>query len=574
MLEFVVIRGNSCFPFNGRYMLDNFPSVCKRTDCANSVTQGTSTVDRARSTFDLVTRTVRSFVAQGPPSMQIRSNAPYDIGGSAPQPFASEVTQQASVAMHMGVHERHGNATLIPTMVGNPFDQRTSAYPSLNSRERFTVEPPSPTQVPAKRSREVFEAGGLEHILWNSNDDIDDEVVDESSDEFGDGEPVTGASLSRAVNEQSVVRVGQEFTNIADLRKVVADDEVKKKYEFGIVKSDPTRIKSLTTHCWGGVSKLSKKVVNAAWVSRWIEPRLRDKPDHSHVDIVKDIYRQHGVVIKYRLAWFAKEVAKARIVGLDDDGFHNLRMYCVEVQHSNPGSRAFVQAEDGCQRFKRMFYALEACVAGFMHYRPLLGLDGTFLKTRYKGILLSATTVDAEGHLFPVASAIVPGEDNDNWFWFLHHLSATIQSRATNEIITFLSDRDKGLIDAVTDVFLRSPHGYCMRHLSENVKKRNKGPEYQKLLWATSKADTFAKFDNLVAHMRAMDPDTTTWLLRMCDPVHWAEAHFEGRPEGAVSRPSFVCQVLAQYQSLVPMPAARWTVVEPPRLCWYARVVP
>ncbi|GBG87271.1 hypothetical protein CBR_g45331 [Chara braunii] len=381
---------------------------------------------------------------------------------------------------------------------------RTSIDPFLNTGQVFAAESSSCAQLATKRSRTVFEDGGLEHILWNSDEDgASDEDVDYSSGKFDDVEPVAGAPLPWLPDEVGFVRAAQEFANITELRKVVADDAVKKKYEFQIVKSDPTRytvkckaegcgwqlhasavhsgptfkIKSMTAHCCGGVSKL----------------------------FVKDIYRQHGVTIKYRLVSSAKEVAKAKIAGLDDDGFCNLWMYCDEVQNSNPGSRAFVQTEEGCHQFKRMFYALEAGLAGFMHCRPLLGLDGTFLKTRYKGIILCAIGVDAEGHLFPVALAIVPGEDNDNWFWFLHHLNATIQSRATNaEIITFLSDRDNGLIDEVSDVFPSSPHGYCMRHLSENIKKRNKCSECQKLLWAAARANTVAKFDNLIAHMREL----------------------------------------------------------------------
>ncbi|GBG66206.1 hypothetical protein CBR_g57085 [Chara braunii] len=291
-------------------------------------------------------------------------------------------------------------------------------------------------------------------MMWSSDDGEREDDGEDTGGEFTDFEWCATTTLSQPVNEAGVLCVGQEFANIADLRKAVADDAVKNKYEYRCVKSDTARytmkckaencdwwlhgsiidggptcsIKSVTRHTCGDISKLSNVNAKASWVSRFIEPRLSDKPDYSPVDIVKDIYRQYGVKIRYRLAWTTKEVAKARIAGLDDDGFRNLRMYYEEVQRSNPGSRAFVQTEEGSPRFKRLFYALDACLAGFMHCCPLLGLDDTFLKTRHKGILLCATAVDVEGHLFPVAFAIVPGEDRDNWFWFLHHLCATLQS--------------------------------------------------------------------------------------------------------------------------------------------------
>ena len=46
---------------------------------------------------------------------------------------------------------------------------------------------------------------------------------------------------------------------------------------------------------------------------------------------------------------------------------------------------------------------------------PIL-ICGTHLKSKYQGILLAATTVDALGSLFPVAHAVVIKEDDENWF--------------------------------------------------------------------------------------------------------------------------------------------------------------
>ena len=45
-------------------------------------------------------------------------------------------------------------------------------------------------------------------------------------------------------------------------------------------------------------------------------------------------------------------------------------------------------------RFKRLFVSFFGCINGFQFCRPLLFLDGTFLKGRYKGMLLAATAKD------------------------------------------------------------------------------------------------------------------------------------------------------------------------------------
>ena len=54
-------------------------------------------------------------------------------------------------------------------------------------------------------------------------------------------------------------------------------------------------------------------------------------------------------------------------------------------------------------KFNRMFISFGASEKGFQFCRPILGLDGTHLKSKYQGILLTATAVDAPGSLFPNA---------------------------------------------------------------------------------------------------------------------------------------------------------------------------
>jgi len=97
------------------------------------------------------------------------------------------------------------------------------------------------------------------------------------------------------------------------------------------------------------------------------------------------------------------------------------------------------------------------------------------------GILLAATAVDACGSLFPLAYAVVDAENDTNWLWFLECLQNVIQAYAIRHLLdntlVFLSDRQKGLIEGVSTLFPSSPHGYCLRHLQENMHKSFKHPE-------------------------------------------------------------------------------------------------
>lgn len=131
---------------------------------------------------------------------------------------------------------------------------------------------------------------------------------------------------------------------------------------------------------------------------------------------------------------------------------------------------------DASIKFHRLFISYTASIDGFVHYRILLGLDGTHLTSKYGGILLAATDVNARGQLFPLAFAIVSAENDSNWDWFLKNLHSIVNDNLSTSIteiedITFLSDRQKGLLEGVGTWFPDSAHAYCLRHLVDNFSK-------------------------------------------------------------------------------------------------------
>ncbi|XP_028121224.1 uncharacterized protein LOC114318513 [Camellia sinensis] len=72
--------------------------------------------------------------------------------------------------------------------------------------------------------------------------------------------------------------------------------------------------------------------------------------------------------------------------------------------------------------------------------------------------------------LFPVAFVIVDSETTANWSWFLHELGKVVDG---NRQITFISDRNLGLLEAMPKVFPSAHHGYCLQHLKSNLRDRN-----------------------------------------------------------------------------------------------------
>ena len=65
------------------------------------------------------------------------------------------------------------------------------------------------------------------------------------------------------------------------------------------------------------------------------------------------------------------------------------------------------------------FLALGACIEAFLHCRPVICIDGTFLTGMYKGTILTAVAADGNRQLLPLAIAFVEKESGDTWYWFL-----------------------------------------------------------------------------------------------------------------------------------------------------------
>ncbi|XP_004308630.1 PREDICTED: uncharacterized protein LOC101315292 [Fragaria vesca subsp. vesca] len=79
--------------------------------------------------------------------------------------------------------------------------------------------------------------------------------------------------------------------------------------------------------------------------------------------------------------------------------------------------------------------------------------------------------LDPIEEIFQFAFAVVDAETKENWNWFLEHLAIILMIDHRN--IVFMSDRGRGLLDGVKEVFPNAPHSFCIKHLKDNLSGRN-----------------------------------------------------------------------------------------------------
>lgn len=126
--------------------------------------------------------------------------------------------------------------------------------------------------------------------------------------------------------------------------------------------------------------------------------------------------------------------------------------YAQELRISNPGSTVICQScsPDGnleVSTFLRFYVCLSALKRGWLAgCRPIIGVDGCFLKGPYKCQLLCAIGKDANNQMFPIVWAVVEHETYTHWKWFLTILKDDLQIMNNGATFTIVSDMQKVLI--------------------------------------------------------------------------------------------------------------------------------
>ncbi|KAL3516206.1 hypothetical protein ACH5RR_023108 [Cinchona calisaya] len=101
--------------------------------------------------------------------------------------------------------------------------------------------------------------------------------------------------------------------------------------------------------------------------------------------------------------------------GCDREEYRKLWEYCNALRKKNPGSCLKIKLDRPTIEekwiFQRLYYRLSTWKDGFLAgCKPIIGLDGCFLKGLFGGQLLSAIGRDANDNMYPIALAVVEVE--------------------------------------------------------------------------------------------------------------------------------------------------------------------
>ncbi|KAK2637551.1 hypothetical protein Ddye_032343 [Dipteronia dyeriana] len=252
---------------------------------------------------------------------------------------------------------------------------------------------------------------------------------------------------------------------------------------------------------------------NSWTVGELLAPKLQV---HGHSlkpkDIMVEMQVEHGLHLLHSKAWRAKDHAKAYVFGPPEESFKLLPAYCHRLEEVNPGTITALKTNVANQ-FEYMFIAHAVSLHGFRTViRPVIAIDGTHLK---------AICLDANNQAFPLAYGFGDIEDEISWTWFLNELKNAIGSP---EDCMIISDRHLGIKVAMEKVYPNVPHGYCVFHMAQNIKKDYKRKDLSLLFKQVWKAYQKSEFKETMLEMMKVNMVAFEELMNV-GPERWSRAY-------------------------------------------------
>ncbi|XP_050235062.2 uncharacterized protein LOC126683258 [Mercurialis annua] len=258
------------------------------------------------------------------------------------------------------------------------------------------------------------------------------------------------------------------------------------------------------------------------WVAKEFIQKFRRQPSYKPRYMEADLREKYyGLVVPTSCCYRAKTTAMVIIRGSLETHYTRFRAYDAELRRADPeGLFCFHFIEDpttGAPVFQRYYVGFSCLRKGFnAGCRPVLCVDGCFLKTLVVGVLLSAVGRDANNQMYPVAWAIAEAENEETWTWFMNLLISDL-GFGEGVYLTLISDQQKGLKNAIKSVVPFAEHRNCARHIYANWKKNHKGAELKRLFWKAVNTPNPLEFDNVMDLIMAEKMEAHTDFMKQLE---------------------------------------------------------
>ncbi|KAG5609922.1 hypothetical protein H5410_021203 [Solanum commersonii] len=232
----------------------------------------------------------------------------------------------------------------------------------------------------------------------------------------------------------------------------------------------------------------SQKHSTSMLIGGIVKPKFVDhKRKYTPSDIQSDVKIYLGVDVNYSLPWRAKEKALISLRGTISASYNKLHAYLYMMNITYPGSHIRLKKTDK-NEFLYLFVALNSFIQGFDHCRPIIVVDGSYLRGQYNRTFVATSTMDGAGMFQEVY-----GERSK---------------------MCVVSNRNESIIKAVTRVYNNVSHYACMWNLWGNVEKkfRKSSKELSLVFYTMAKTCNKLEFDRLLDTVEKVDVGVKEYL--------------------------------------------------------------
>ncbi|WVZ25593.1 hypothetical protein V8G54_004137 [Vigna mungo] len=357
---------------------------------------------------------------------------------------------------------------------------------------------------------------GLSDEEWESEELDSGAESDAADDEESYGKFVTFTMPKSMVDYKW--DLGTYFAEKEDLLDALKTYAIQNGRNIRYVKNDKKRVRAKYMGSKGN-REHKVKLLNSKWLSKRLEKTVRENPRVKGVDIVQKVNRKWNVGVSQSMAYRAKVIASDHVDGYFKEQYKRIFDYSNEILTRNPGSTVQVKVEPNETLqgpiFRRFYVCLKACKDSFVSCRPIIGLDGAFLKGKYGGEMLTVVGRDANDQMLPIAYAIVEVENKATWKWFIELLVEDLGGTTICASFTFMSDQQKGLLQAFQEVLPRVDQRFCVRHLYANFRKQFPRKQLKRLMWKTATATTPQTWEKEMTNIKELNIEAFKYLIKI-----------------------------------------------------------
>ncbi|XP_060182812.1 uncharacterized protein LOC132612730 [Lycium barbarum] len=152
--------------------------------------------------------------------------------------------------------------------------------------------------------------------------------------------------------------------------------------------------------------------------------------------------------------------------------------------------------------FKYAFFAYGASIEGWKHCKPVMIVDATFLKSKYRD-----------------------SENNESYRWFFRHVKKVF---GTRKDLSILFDRHTSITTAIKELYPDTQHGICIYHMEKNLQKYFPSEAILSLFYNAVTTYKQAEFRTYMSQIQQIDPKAAEYIEEE-PPEIWARSFHTNR---------------------------------------------